>query len=156
MAHARALLASITRAGVTDYIEADLRDPARILKEAAETLDFRQPIALLLVAVLHFIPDADDPYGVVARLVAGLPAGSYLVVSHATSEDVSEEVTARAAVGSAPVWLRSREDIARFFDGLDLLPPGLVSTVQWRAEYETQPRPTAAEVATYCGIGWIP
>ena len=85
LSHARALLTSSAE-GKTDYILADLRDTGTILAEAARTLDFSQPVAVLLIAVLHFIPDADDPYGIVKRLMDAVPPGSYLVISHAASD----------------------------------------------------------------------
>jgi hypothetical protein len=154
MVHARALLTSAPGFGVTDYIETDLREPEKILKEAARTLDFSQPVALMLVAILHFISDKDDPYGVVARLVDALPPNSYLVMSHTTGEYLSEKFIAAAA--DAGMWFRDRDQFARFFDGLELLPPGIVSTAQWRAEHESEPRPTDEQTATYCALARIP
>jgi hypothetical protein len=156
MVHARALLTGASETGVTDYIEADVRDPEAILKEAARTLDFRQPVALMLVSIMHFIPEEENPYDLVARLVAALPSGSYLVMSNGTSEYVSPEVVTQSAQGPAPIWLRSREQIARFFDGLELLPPGIVSAAQWRAEDEPQPRPSDEDVSMYAAIARIP
>jgi hypothetical protein len=156
MVHARALLTSATEAGVTDYIEADVRESGKILKEAARTLDFDQPVALMLVAVLHFIPDDDDPYGIVARLVGALPSGSYLVMSHATGEYFGDRETADIAAGRyGPFWPRTHEQFARFFDGLRLLPPGIVSAANWRAEHEPQPRPTVADTATYSAVARV-
>jgi hypothetical protein len=157
MVHARALLTSRSSVGVTDYIEADVRSPDAILQEAARTLDFSQPIALLLLAVLHFIPDDDDPHGVVARLVSAMPSNSFLVMSHATSDFLTEKDVAAIAAGRyGPFLPRPREQFARFFDGLELLPPGIVSASEWRAENEPQPRPTAAETATYTAVARIP
>ena len=155
MTHARALLRS-TPEGATDYLEADLRDPKTILEGARQTLDFDQPIALMLVAILHFLPDADDPYGIVSRLVGELPAGSYLVLTHATGDYLSEETIARAASGPVPVQLRSRPQIAKFFDPLDLLPPGLVPMARWRAESESEPRPTDEETSAFAAVAKIP
>jgi len=83
--HARSLLSS-TREGQTDYLHADLRDPEAILAAASRTLDLTRSVAVLLIGVLHFLPEADDPYGVVGRLLAGLPSGSYLVIGHAASD----------------------------------------------------------------------
>jgi hypothetical protein len=155
--HARALLANGSGAGVTDYVEADARHPDTILEAAARTLDFGQPIALLLVAILQFIPDGHDPYGIVARLVGALAPGSYLVIAHATNEYVNERHIAEMASGRhGPLWPRSREQIARFFDGLELLPPGLVPLAHWRADNEPQPRPTPAEIMNYSAVARIP
>src|SRR5262249_48760907 len=128
-----------------------------ILEAATRTLDFDQPIALMLLAVMHFISDGDDPHGIVARLVGALAPGSYLVLAHATSDLIPEKHLADAAKGRfGPFWPRSREQIARFFDGLELLPPGITSVAHWRADNEPQPRPTAAEAASYCAVARIP
>jgi hypothetical protein len=157
MAHARALLTAASDVGVTDYIEADVRAPDKILHEAAQTLHFDQPVALILVAVLHFIRDEDDPYGIVARLVDALPSGSYLVMSHATGDYFGENEIADIAAGRyGPFFPRAHEQIAQFFDGLELLPPGIVSVAQWRAENEPQPRPTVADTAAYGAVARVP
>jgi hypothetical protein len=122
-------------------IRADVRDPAAIL-DAPETrslIDFSQPVGLLLVAVLHFIPDEEDPWGIVARYREALAPGSYLVISHATTEAMSEEFAAaakkvyegRVAASSA---IRPRDGIARLFDGFELLEPGLVQVPRWRPD----------------------
>ena len=156
-AHSRALLTSGSGAGVTDYVEADARDPDTILEAAARTLDFGQPIALLLVAILQFIPDDDDPHGIVARLVGALAPGSYLVIATATNEYVTERHIAEMASGQhGTLCPRSREEITRFFDGLELLPPGVVSMAHWRADNEPQPRPTAAEVMNDGAVARVP
>jgi S-adenosyl methyltransferase len=134
VAEGRALLAGNQRATV---IQADLRDPAAILShpEAGRLIDFRKPVALILVAVLHFILDAQEPYGIVERLRDAVAPGSYLVVSHATNQDnprlaaAAERVyNARAADGQA----RSRAEILRFFGSWELAEPGLVYAPQWR------------------------
>ena len=134
LSHARALLASGPQ-GVIACVEADLRDTDTILKGAARILDFTRPVAILLIAVLHFIPDADDPYAVVARLMDAVPSGSYLVIAHAAA-DIAPEASAEMArrynqMASATVTPRTRDQVARFFTGLDLLPPGLVPINQW-------------------------
>ena len=134
LTHAQALLTSSPE-GQTDYIQADLRDTDTILKAAARTLDLTRPVAILLIAVLHFIPDADDPYAVVARLMDAVPSGSYLVIAHAAA-DIAPEASAEMArrynqMASATVTPRTRDQVARFFTGLDLLPPGLVPINQW-------------------------
>jgi hypothetical protein len=132
--HARSLLASTT-AGRTDYLHADLRDPEPILAAAAATLDLTRPVAVLLIAVLHFIPDSDDPYGIVARLMAGLPSGSYLVIGHAASDmapEAAAEMTRRLNQSSpVPITPRTQAQVTRFFDGLDVMPPGVVPVSDW-------------------------
>ena len=133
--HGKALLTS-GRDGKTEIVRADLRDTATILAEAGKVLDFTQPIGLLLIAVLHFIPDDEDPYGLVARLMAALPPGSYLVVGHGASDiepEAAAELTRRYNERSpVPIRLRSRGQIAPFFDGLELVGRGLVPLSQWR------------------------
>jgi hypothetical protein len=152
MVHARALLTSSPGGGVTDYVEADLREPDKILNEAARTLDFSQPVALMLIAVLHFIADHDDPYGLVARLADALPSGSYLVISHVTGEYFTQEMLDAFAKSPAPAYYRDRGQVEQFFAGLELVSPKVVSTTHWRAESEPQPRPTVEEATAYCGV----
>jgi hypothetical protein len=134
LAHARALLTS-TPEGKTDYIQADLRDTDAILATAARTLDFSQPVAILLVAVLHFITDDDDPYGIVKKLMDAVPAGSFLVILHAPSdlypEEMAEQTHRYNASGAERFRARSQEEIRRFFDGLELIPPGLAPLSAW-------------------------
>jgi len=156
LAHARALLTS-TAEGATDYIEADLRDSDAILTGATQTLDFSQPVAVLLFSVLHFIPDADDPYAIVKRLMDAVPAGSYLVVCHAPSDRRAEQVAELArrysASGAAPMRPRSHEEVTRFFDGLDLLSPGVVPSSEW----PSPGRPAAQiSLAGYVGVARKP
>jgi S-adenosyl methyltransferase len=134
LTHARALLTS--GSGRTAYVDADLRDAAQILGEAARTLDFSQPVAVMLIAVLHLIPDAADPWRVVGTLMRAVPAGSYLVISHPAS-DVEAPSAAQAAsryneLVASPMRRRSEDEVARFFAGLDLVEPGLVQLHQWR------------------------
>jgi O-methyltransferase involved in polyketide biosynthesis len=157
--HAQALLTG-TPDGVTDYVDADLRDPATILARAARVLDFGQPVAVLLIGVLHFIAESDDPYGLVARLMDAVPSGSYLVIVHGAS-DIQAEAVAQSTrlyneMSSVPYTPRSREQVARFFDGLDLVDPGLVPIGQ--RPLPGQPRDTAVSGpadggTSYCGIG---
>ena len=158
LTHAQALVTSSPE-GTTDYLQADLRDTETILKGAARTLDLTRPVAVMLIAVLDFIPDADDPYAVVARLMDAVPPGSYLVMAHAAS-DIAPEAAAEMArqynaVSSEPITLRDRDQITRFFDGLDLLRPGLVPISQWGL---ASPIAAAAAggLAGYCGIGRKP
>jgi hypothetical protein len=147
--------------GATAYIDADLRDPEKILEDAdlRRVLDLSAPVALMLVATLHFIPDEADPYGIVARLVDVLPSGSYLAMSHATYDYMPPEVAARlgaADSGEVKFVPRTRDAFARFFDGLELVSPGIVSIADWRADDEPAPRPTAAEMASYCAVARKP
>src|SRR3984957_15279771 len=119
LAHARALLTSV--AGPTMFIDADLRDVGTIVSRAGETLDFSQPVAVMLIAVLHLIPDEDDPWGIVASFMDAVPSGSYLVVSH-PARDVESERSEQAARRynqhvAAPMRRRSRSAVARFFEG---------------------------------------
>ena len=159
ISHAAALLTSSAE-GKTDYIQADLRDPAAIVAGAARTLDLSRPVGVLLIAVLHFIPDTDDPYGIVARLIDAMAPGSYLVIGHA-ARDVQAAEVAQTAAGrynqrsSAPITLRSREQVTRFFDGLELTDPGLVPLSQWWTSGEGV---TGAPkgLAGYCGIARKP
>jgi hypothetical protein len=134
LTHARALLTS-TPEGKTDYIQADLRDTDAILTAAARTLDFSQPVAVLLIAVLHFIPDADDPYGIARRLMDALPAGSFLVICHAPSdinpEEMAEMTRRYNESGAEQMRPRSHEEIMRFFDGLEMIAPGLAPLSEW-------------------------
>jgi hypothetical protein len=134
LAHARALLTSSPE-GRTAYIDADLRDADAIVAQASRTLDFSQPVAVLLVAILHFIPDIDDPYAIVARLMAAVPAGSYLAIAH-WAGDIKPQAVAEATRrynerSPVPIEPRTREQVARFFDGLELTGPGLVPISQW-------------------------
>ncbi|QYC39983.1 S-adenosyl methyltransferase [Nonomuraea coxensis DSM 45129] len=136
MTHARALLTS-TEEGRTAYLEADVRDPAAVLEhpEVREIIDFSQPVALMMVAILMHIPDADDPAGLVRTYADALPTGSYLVLSHLTLDLVPPHVaedylaaTSNQAMHRTP---RTGEQIARYFDGFDLLEPGLVAVSEW-------------------------
>jgi trans-aconitate methyltransferase len=133
--HARALLTG-TRPGTTSYIDADARHTDKILTEAAALLDFRQPIAILLIGILQLIPDHDDPAGIVARLVEAVTPGSWLAIFHPASDiladqmgEVARQVNANAIT---PTTLRNRQEVLRFFDGLKLMdPPGLVQVHRW-------------------------
>ena len=132
--HAEALLNS-TPEGACAVLDADLRDPGVIVAETARTLDFGKPVALLLVQVLHFIPDSDDPHGIVARLMAALPPGSFLVMVHGAS-DLNSEVNAELTrqynnASSAQISIRTFEEFSRFFTGLEPVGPGLVSGLEW-------------------------
>jgi hypothetical protein len=153
LTHARALLTSSPE-GACDYIDSDIRDTEAIVSHAAKTLDFREPVAVMLLAILHFIADKDDPWGMVARLMAAMPPGSYLVISHALSEDLTgnqlEGLNAvYAKTKSGGVNQRSLPDIARFFEGLELVEPGLVEITSWRPEMASEP----PRALFYGGVG---
>jgi hypothetical protein len=154
--HARALLTS-TPQGATDYIDSDAGDVDKILQEAAATLDFGQPVAVTLLMILMLVP---EPYDVVARLLAAVPSGSYLVISHpagdiGTGGDISHAYELlNAAMGPVQAKLRSHDEVAAFFDGLQMVDPGLVQLHRWR------PGPDADvmsyDIPAYCGIGRKP
>jgi O-methyltransferase involved in polyketide biosynthesis len=156
LAHATALLNS-TPEGATAYVDADLRDPDAILRSATRTLDFEQPIALMLLGIAAHIPD-DSVYGIVGQLVDALPSGSHLVFCDST--EVYQPKAMRAMVehwnetSDNPRTNRSPEQLARFFDGLDLLEPGLLSVAQWRPEQADAHLPT--EVDSFGGVARKP
>ena len=156
LAHAQALLSSSPE-GATVYVRADLRDPDAILKAAGATLDFTRPIALMLLAILHVVPNADDPWGIVAKITAALPSGSYLVVSHPASDIHAAEIAEMTRrfnerLGSVVSAGRTREEVARFFAGLDLVEPGIVSTPRWRPDSGIDP----LEDPAYAGVARKP
>ena len=136
LAHARALLIG-SEAGTTEYIDADVRDTEKILDRASRLLDFTQPVAITLLALLHAVPDTDKPYDIVATLLAAVPSGSYLAISHAGS-DLLDAGKHDSLMGVADrmiqnkITYRGREQVARFFDGTDLVEPGLVRVEEWR------------------------
>jgi hypothetical protein len=159
LAHARALLISAAE-GATAYIEADLREPGTILADPhlVRTLDLSQPVALMLIGILHFIPDQDDPQGNVATLLSALPAGSYLAIQHPTADFYPPGGGTAAAYSRAgiPFQYRTRDEFARFLTGLELVPPGIELMSEWHAESEPQPRPAASDVGAYAAIGRKP
>jgi hypothetical protein len=138
LAHARALLTS-GEAGATEYIDADLRDTDNILSQAAQLLDFTRPVAVTMLTILHAIPDSDDPFAIVAKIMNAVPAGSYLAITHAASDLIDPEELKglyESLNGKAQQrfqW-RPREEVARFFDGTDLVEPGLVRVDDWRPD----------------------
>jgi S-adenosyl methyltransferase len=158
LVHARALLTSDARRGKISYIDADLREPDTILSDPAlrSTLDLSQPVALMLVAVLHFLRDEHDPYAIVRRLIDPLPTGSYVAISHATHDFMPPEQSRSAGLNDPNFRFRSRDAIAQFFDGLDLVSPGIVSISHWRAEQESAPRPSVQDVSAYGAVARIP
>jgi O-methyltransferase involved in polyketide biosynthesis len=153
--HAQALLTS-SPAGKTDYIQADLRDWATISAGAQRTLDFSRPVAVLLIAVVHFIPDAEDPHQMISAMMADLAPGSYLAIAHAASDIEADTAAAMArsynATSSLTITPRDRATVARFFDGLEMTGPGLSPLAQWWG-------PGAAidtGLSCYCGIAKKP
>jgi hypothetical protein len=138
LAHARALLTGA--GGMTAYIDADARNPSEILAAAAETLDFSEPVALMLIGLLHCIPDDNDPWAIVRTLVEAIPAGGYLAISHPSHDfyaDLSRKMVADLnSAMKEPLTFRSRDDVLRFFDGVALIEPGLVRIPDWRPDRE--------------------
>jgi len=163
LSHARALLTSGPD-GKTAYVDADLRDVGKILDspDLVGTLDLSQPVALMLLAVLHFIPDEDDPYGIVRRLLAALPSGSYLALSHLTGDFDPAAWAGVAAVfrrSGVIMQVRSLPEVERFFDGVDLIDPGVVSLQRWRPDHVDIAGgglPSDAAVSTYGGVARKP
>ena len=156
LAHARALLTS-TAEGKCSYIDADIRDPDKILADAGEVIDFTRPVAVVLMAVLQFVPDADDPYGLVRRLMAAMPDGSYLVISHPAAD-----IQAAAMAGMATrlnklmaqqVKPRSKAEVTAFFDGLDLVEPGVIRCPEWRPD---RPEDAAGKSTMWGGVAEKP
>ena len=153
LVHAQALLSGSPE-GRTAYVESDLRDTSAILREASHTLDLGAPVALLLLIILHLIPDSDDPYGIVATLVNALPPGSYLMLAHPASDiraarmaEMTRRVNERMRGQQAT--MRDRAAITRFFDGLQLLEPGVVQPQQWRPDPGSLSPP---QVTAWCGV----
>ncbi|MGH4017828.1 MAG: SAM-dependent methyltransferase [Pseudonocardiaceae bacterium] len=159
LVHARALLTSSPE-GVTDYVEADLRDPETILREAARTLDFTQPIALMLMGIVEHIMDTDEAYAIVNRLRDALPSGSYLTLCDPIKDGVDGEAMFEAcrrwndSGGTPPVAVRSLQEFTRFFDRLELLEPGVVSVPLWRPDPSHIGTPI--EVNAFGGVGRKP
>ncbi|WP_431961492.1 SAM-dependent methyltransferase [Actinacidiphila sp. bgisy160] len=148
--------------GRTTYIEADINEPAALLEapELSEVLDLSRPVALSMNALMHFVTDAQDPYGIVARLLDALPSGSALALSHCTPDfdpPTWEKVTAIYTNAGTPVQFRSQKDVARFFTGLDLLDPGITVGHRWRPDADNAgTAATDAEVSLWTGVGIKP
>jgi len=152
LAHAHQLLRG-TPEGATTYVYGELREPAAILRAAAGTLDFSRPVAVMLFGILHFFSDAEDPCDVVGQLVTSLAPGSYLALSH-LARDVEGDALAETfrllnAVMAESVTLRSRDEVAGLFGGLELVEPGVVQLPQWRPEAGTAP---AGPLPMWCGV----
>jgi SAM-dependent methyltransferase len=155
LAHAQDLLAG-TPDGVTDFLQADLLSPAAILgsPRVREVLDFDRPVGLLLIAVLHFVGDDQDPYGIVGELLDALPPGSFLALSHLTGDFVPEAWAAVTEIyrrQGVTMRVRSRPEVERFFTGLDPLDPGILVLPHWRPD-DTGPKPSDAAVSVYGGV----
>jgi O-methyltransferase involved in polyketide biosynthesis len=162
LAHAHKLLESNAPRGTTAYVHCDLREPDVILRRAAATLDLSEPVGLVLVGLLHVVPDEDDPHGLVARLMRALAPGSYLAVSHLASDTRPRQMAEvgqrlqQAMARTNPPALRSVQEITRFFDGLDLVEPGIVRAVEWRPDGETPRGQHPARTPLYGGVARKP
>ena len=152
LAHARALLTSSPE-GACEYLDADIRNPAAILDAARGLLDFSQPVALMLMGIMGHFTD-DEAYPIVSQLLAGLPSGSYFALYDGadTNEAFNQAQQGYNDSGAVPYYLRSPEQFKRYFEGLKLVPPGIVPLVQWRPDPDTE----QAEIYSYCGVGRKP
>jgi len=155
LVHARALLTS-TPEGACDYIDADLRDTDKILAEAAKALDFSQPVALMLLGIMGQVPDSDDPRAIIKRLMNPMPSGSYLALSDGvnTSETFTEAVRHYNESSANTYHPRSPEQLTGYFDGLEVVEPGVVPLTSWRPE--ANPFPEADDVPGMCGVARKP
>ena len=156
LTHARALLTS-DPVGATDYIDADLREPEQILAGAAQVLDYGRPVAVMLMAILQHLHTEDDPYKVVAALMAAMPPGSYLALSH-PAKDINAEAMAKMAetlnkMMAEKVTFRDRPEVARFFEGLELVEPGMVQASKWRPATDAE---AASPAALWAGVARKP
>jgi hypothetical protein len=152
LAHARALLTSSPE-GACEYLDADIRDPAAILDAAAGLLDFTQPIALMLMGIMGHFTD-EEAYPIVHRLLAGLPSGSYFALYDGanTNEAFNQAQQGYNDSGAVPYYLRSPEQFTRYFEGLELVEPGVVPVPHWRPDPDSAP----VEIYSYCGVGRKP
>ena len=156
LTHARALLTS-DPAGATNYIDADLREPEQILAGAAQVLDYGRPVAVMLMAILQHLHEEDDPYQVVATLMGAMPPGSYLALSH-PAKDIDAEAMAKMAESlnkmmAEKVTFRDRPAVARFFEGLELVEPGMVQASKWRPATDAE---AASPAALWAGVARKP
>ncbi|REE96891.1 SAM-dependent methyltransferase [Thermomonospora umbrina] len=154
LAHARALLTS-TPEGATDYLDADARDPETIVERAAQTLDLDRPVAVMMLGVLPFLGDDEEAGAIVRRLVDTVPPGSHLVITHSTSEVTGDRVVEAVRmwneVAPTPYHLRTPARLAAFFEGLDLLEPGIVSCPRWRPDPVDVGK--ISDMDEYCAVG---
>ncbi|MFY1679771.1 SAM-dependent methyltransferase [Streptomyces sp. WMMC905] len=154
--HAEALLVSHPD-GATEYVLADAQAPDEIIRQAGRVLDLRRPVALSLIALLHFLPDDERAGAVVRELVGALAPGSHLILTHGASDlnpELAGRATAQYARAGIRLGLRARDEVACFFDGLDLLPPGLVTTTEWPTPVERSAAPENSGV--YAGVARKP
>ncbi|MFJ6610132.1 SAM-dependent methyltransferase [Streptomyces sp. NPDC091289] len=152
--HAEALLVSSPE-GATDYLHADVREPEAILGQARKALDFDRPIALSLIALMHFLRDEDDPYGITRTLVGALAPGSFLVLSHGTADqhpELREETERAYRKGAIALRMRTRAEVEPFFEGLELVAPGLVPAAEW---YQERPAPAQERSGFYVGVARV-
>jgi DNA polymerase III psi subunit len=156
LAHARALLTS-TPEGATDFIDADLRNANQILAKAAATLDFSKPVAIMLMAILQHLGDDHDPYGVVGRLMAAVPSGSYLALSHPANDIHAAEMAEMAnrlnQTMAEKVTFRGQAEVAPFFAGLELIEPGMTNVPDWRPETSEE---ASSPAALWAGVARKP
>ncbi|MEU6242702.1 SAM-dependent methyltransferase [Streptomyces sp. NPDC047024] len=153
--HAEALLTGRPE-GATDYVQADVRDSDAIVERARRTLDLDRPVALSLIALLHFLGDDQKPYDLVRNLLAALPSGSHLVLSHASSDiypELSAQVTDEYAKAGIRLAFRTRTEVLRFFDGLELVEPGLVTAPEW---HRGAAAPEEEGSGIYVGVARVP
>ncbi len=154
LVHARALLTS-TPEGVTNYVEADLHEPEKIVQAAAETLNFDEPIAVMLLGILGHVEEHDEARSIVRRLIDAVPSGSYLTISDGTNtnEAAVESIRQYNETAPLPYHMRSPEQIAAYFEGMDLVEPGVVLISEWRPNPETDPR---GDANNYGGVARKP
>ena len=155
LAHARALLTGVD--GETAYLDADIRDIGKVLEAAARTLDFSRPVGVMMIAVLHCLTDEDDPWGVVREVMRAVPPGSYLALTHPGNDFHPEAADAMLAklnpMMPQKITFRSREQVLRFFDGLELVEPGLIRAPEWRPD---SPDDTANPAEMWAGVARKP
>ena len=155
LAHARALLTGVH--GQTAYLDADIRDTAKVIEAAAQTLDFREPVGVMMIAVLHCLTDEDDPWAVVSEVIRAVPPGSYLALTHPGSDfrpETTDVMLARLnQMMPAKITFRSRAQVLRFFDGLEFVEPGLIRAPGWRPD---SPGDAASPADLWAGVARKP
>ncbi|MBB6373000.1 hypothetical protein BKA01_000222 [Pseudonocardia eucalypti] len=157
LVHARALLTNTTPEGVTTYADADIHNPDLILADARNVLNFNEPIGVIIMNVLGYVTDFDKAKAIVARIMDAVPSGSYLLLRDATdtSDQIREAVRRYAAAGTTPYSLRKVDEVREFFDGLELVEPGLVTITQWRPDEQHIGAPPAP-IDGYGGVARKP
>jgi hypothetical protein len=152
LAHARALLTGRPE-GSTAYLDADLRDPGTILREAAQTLDLSRPVAIMMIGILHMITDSDHPHEIVAELLGAVPSGSWLAIAHPASDVIEQNVQAVKRLNQSlatPTTMRTHAQVEQFFDGTSVIPPGIVQMHRWDPAGLLD---AAGPMPAYCGLG---